>query len=74
MEVLKQKWHLEMHIEDDYRFNDDAPDCWLALICDEGADEVLEFADIAIINGWQYARALAEHIVEVHNKSVDEKA
>jgi hypothetical protein len=70
MDVLKQKWHLEMHIDDDYRISDDATDCWLALVCDEGANEVFDFSDSAGMNGWQYARTLAESIVEAHNNSL----
>lgn len=68
-DVLHQRWHLEMHIEDEYRLTDDAEDCWLGFIADEGADEIIGFDDIASSSyGWKYARNLAQHIVDSHNE------
>lgn len=41
-----QFWHLEHHIDDDYRITDDATDPWLGFIADTGAEEVVD------MTGW----------------------
>lgn len=65
-----QRLHLEFHIDDDYRLINGAPDAWLGLICDEGADEVLDLTELAAVD-IRAARAAAEAFCRAWNRKVN---
>lgn len=71
---LDSRWHLSMYpMDEGYRLTGDAEDNWEGLICDDGADEVLDLTTEASIYGWRYARELAEHLVETHNEFISNR-
>ncbi len=57
-----------MHIDDEWKWVDGAPDAWDGTICDEGANEVLDMGDLLGACGLIAVREFAEKIVEAHNK------
>ena len=61
-----------MHLDDDYRLVDGAPDNWIGLICDENGDEALAMQPLLNRYGLSYIRFVAEIIVDLRNRMVSQ--
>lgn len=62
-----QFWHLEHHIDDDYRLTEDATNAWMGIICDEGANEVIDLTDFFIEDArFEWVQELAKALCGAH--------
>lgn len=62
-----QFWHLEYSVEDDYRIVPDASDNWIGILCNEGADEVVDLTDF-FVEGvrFEWVKELAKALCGAH--------
>jgi hypothetical protein len=59
------KLHLEFHHDELYRISADATDHWIGIVCDEGGDEVANFAEEIASSGFAKARGWAETVARI---------